>query len=73
MKYFTIIPIFGTLSHIMARLFSCALYNKEETKFCVSVCKSVSVHAHVQPKKLTASKFSRDSGEDVWDDLGGIF
>ena len=28
-----------------------------ETKFCVAVSKSVCVHAHVQRKRLTASKF----------------
>ena len=53
-------PIFGTLSHILARFFSGAMHYKAETKFCVSARKSVCVLAHAQTKMTTASKFGTE-------------
>ena len=57
MKEFFIIPIFGTLSHILV---------KKETEFCVSVYKSVCVHAHVQAKRPTTWKFGTEILERVF-------
>ena len=45
------------------------IYYKAETKFCVSIC----VHAIVQTKRPTASKFGIDFGESFSEDLDAIF
>ena len=42
------------------------VYYKAEMKFCVSVCKSVSVHAYIQTKRPTASKFGTEILERVF-------
>ena len=47
--------------------FHAPIYYEVETKFCVSVCKSVCVHAHVQTKKPIASTFNTEILEKVFE------
>ena len=64
MKYFIIIHIFGKLSQITRFFFQAATYYETETKFCVSVSKSICVQAHAQTKKRTSFEmWYRNTGE----------
>ena len=47
--------------------FHVPIYYKEETKFCLSLCKSVCVHAHAQTKRPTALKFVTEILERVFE------
>ena len=74
MKYFIIIPIFGTLLHILGRFsFHSPIHYKAEKKFCVSICKSVYVHTHSQTKRPTALKFGTDILEKVFEKISKQF
>ena len=62
MKYCIIIPVFGKLSHILARFFFHApIHYKAETKFCASIYKPICIHAHAQTKRPTFTLFSPDT------------
>ena len=59
-------------THFHKIFFHAPIYYKVETKFCVSVCKSVCVHTHVQTKRPTASKFGTDTREFFGEDFEAI-
>ena len=73
MKYFMFVPIFGSLSHILARFSSCA-FNKAERRRGF-VCPSVnqSVYKLTLKEAYRFKIWYRNIEEGLWEDLEVIF